>query len=153
MTIWEVKLLPLFTLYTTNSGISLLYGSNGVSKRVTVVCEKESTKPCLCSKLSLFKTPWQILEVQLQLSSLDSSLPYLRPLKWVTVWLYNSRSIKHTACQSWKCQNFNFQLWLVTFFIPLEVEGNTVPHLKGLRCGKDESTGLSCGWMLSECCR
>ena len=91
---FKVKVL---TLYTNNSGISLLYGSNRLSKRVTVVCEKESTKPCLCSKLSLFMTSWQMLEVQPQLSSLDSSLPYLRPLQWVTVWLYNSRGIKDTA--------------------------------------------------------
>ena len=97
MTIWEVKLLPLFTLYTTNSGISLLYGSNGVSKRVTVVCEKESTKPCLCSKLSLFKMPRQILKVQLQLSPLDSSLPYLRAFPWVTVWPYISNGIENTT--------------------------------------------------------
>ena len=35
--------------------------------------------------------------------------------------------------------------------ITLEVQGCTVPHLKGLRYGKDESRGLSCGCTSSIC--
>ena len=55
------------------------------------------TKPCLCSKLSLFKMPWQILEVLPQLRSLDPSLPYLRAFQWGTIWPYTSRCIKTTT--------------------------------------------------------
>ena len=35
--------------------------------------------------------------------------------------------------------------------IPLEVQGHTVPYLKGLRYGKDESRGISCGCTSSIC--
>ena len=41
-----------------------------------------SKMPRLCNKLSLFKMPWQMLKVLPQLSSLDPSLPYLRPFQW-----------------------------------------------------------------------
>ena len=71
----------------------------------TVVFIWESTKPHLCSKLSLFKTFWQTLEVQLQLSLLNLSLPYLRPFQWGIVWSNTSQDIKNTTSQSWK---FNF---------------------------------------------
>ena len=37
----------------------------------------------------------------------------------------------------------NLQLWFVIFLMPLEVQGSTVPNLKDLRYGKDESRGLS----------
>ena len=36
-------------------------------------------------------------------------------------------------------------------FIPLEVQGHTVPHWKALRHGKDESRGLSYDSTLSIC--
>ena len=45
----------------------------------------------------------------------------------------------------------NFQLWLVIFLIPLEVQGHKVPHLKGLKDGKDESSELCCGYTSSIC--
>ena len=67
----------------------------------------ESTRPVLCSKLPFFKTSWQILEMPLELSPPFSSLPYLRALKWGTIWPYTSRGIKNTSSQSWK---FNFYL-------------------------------------------
>ena len=75
------------------------------SSRATVVTDWESTKSHLCSKLSRFKMSWQMLEVQLQLSPLDSSLPYLRLFQWGTVWAYTSQDIKNKTSQSWK---FNF---------------------------------------------
>ena len=65
----------------------------------TVVTDWESTKPHLCSKLSLFKASWQMLKVQSQLSLLDPSLPYLRPFQWGTVWPYSSSGIKNTTGQ------------------------------------------------------
>ena len=63
----------------------------------TMVTDWESIKPHLWSKLSLFKTSLQMLEVQLQLSPLYSSLPYLRPFQWGTVSPYISRGIKNTT--------------------------------------------------------
>ena len=45
----------------------------------------------------------------------------------------------------------NFQLWPVLFLIPLELQGQTVPHWKALRYGKDESRGLSYDRTLSIC--
>ena len=83
----------------------------------TVICEKESTRPHLCSKPSLFMISWQMLEVQPQLSSLDSSLPYLRPFQWGNVWPYTSRDIKNTAGQSWKCLNLLDKSWTLTCHI------------------------------------
>ena len=62
----------------------------------TVRNDWESTKPRLCSKLSLFKMPWQMLEVQSQPSCLDPSLLYLRAFQWGTVWHSTSRGIKNT---------------------------------------------------------
>ena len=52
----------------------------------TVAEDWESSKPCLCSKLALFKTSWQMFRVLLQLGSLVSYLLYLRAFKWGTVW-------------------------------------------------------------------
>ena len=69
------------------------------------ITDWESTKPHLCSKLPLFKRSRQMLDVKPQLSHLDSSLPYLRPFQWGTVWPYTSSGIKNTTGQSWK---FNF---------------------------------------------
>ena len=52
------------------------------------------TKPCLCSKLSLFKIFWQMLKVLQQLSCLDPSLPYLRAFQWGMVWSNTLRGFK-----------------------------------------------------------
>ena len=68
----------------------------------TVVTDWESIKPHLWSKLSLFKTSLQMLEEQIQLSPLYSSLPYLRPFQWGTVSPYISRGIKNMTSRSWK---------------------------------------------------
>ena len=81
---------------------SLVHLSNFLS---TVVTDWESIKPHLWSKLSLFETSLQMLELQLQLSLLYSSLPYLRPFQWGTVSPYISRGIKNMTSQSWK---FNY---------------------------------------------
>ena len=43
-----------------------------------------STRPCLCSKFSVFQTPWEMLKMLPQLNPLDPSLPYLRDFKWGT---------------------------------------------------------------------
>ena len=44
----------------------------------TVLFYWESPKPCLCSKMALFMMFWQIFKLLLQLSPLNSYLPYLR---------------------------------------------------------------------------
>ena len=80
---------------------------NKAEKPFTVPTIWESKRPVLCSKLPFFKTSWQILEMPLELSLPFSSLPYLRALKWGTIWPYTSRGIKNTSSQSWK---FNFYL-------------------------------------------
>ena len=66
----------------------------------TVVSDWESTKPHLCSKLSLFKMSWQMLKVPLQLSPLATSLPYLRTFQWGTVRPCILRGIKSTTHQN-----------------------------------------------------
>ena len=43
------------------------------------------------------------------------------------------------------------QLWTVLFLIPLEVQGHTVPHWKGLITVKYEPRGLKCGRTLNIC--
>ena len=48
----------------------------------TMMCIRESTMLCLCNKLSLFKTSWQMLEEMPQLSPLAWYLPYLRAFQW-----------------------------------------------------------------------
>ena len=78
-----------------------------ISNQTTVPTIWESTRPVLFSKMPFFKTSWQILEMPLELSLPFSSLPYLRALKWGTIWPYTSRGIKNTSSQSWK---FNFYL-------------------------------------------
>ena len=75
-------------------------------KGITVRNDWESTKPRLCSKLSLFKMPWQMLELLQHLNSLDPYLPYQRAFQWGTIWPYNSRGTKKID-QSWR---FNFYL-------------------------------------------
>ena len=70
---------------------------------VTVVCIRESTKPSLCSKLTLFKTFWQMLEVMLQLSPLTWVLPNLKAFQWGNVWPCISMGSKKTF-QSWNVQ-------------------------------------------------
>ena len=92
--------------------------------RGTVVTDWESIKPHLWSKLSLFKTSLQMLEVQLQLSPLYSSVPYLRPFQWGTVWPNISRGIKNTTSQSWKIFFYSvkldfFNVNLMYFWYPL----------------------------------
>ena len=53
---------------------------------IQLVCNNWiSTRPCLCSKFSIFKMPWQTLKVQPQLSVLKSYLPLLRAFKWGNV--------------------------------------------------------------------
>ena len=66
----------------------------------TVVRNWESTKPHLCDKLPLFKTPWWILRVLPQLCPLESFLQYLRAFQWGTVWPCNLRGFKNTTGQS-----------------------------------------------------
>ena len=43
----------------------------------------------------------------------------------------------------------SFQLWIVIFLMPLEVQSHAVPHWKALRYGKDKSRRLSCGSTLN----
>ena len=50
---------------------------------------------------------------------------------------------KRPAVARYGIEDFNFKI--LAFLIPLEVQGHTVPYLKGLRYGKDESKGLNCG--------
>ena len=70
-----------------------------------MVCIRESTKSHLCSKLSLFKMSWCMLEMLLQLSPLVWYLPYLRAFQWGTVWTCTSRGIKNMTNQNWNIQN------------------------------------------------
>ena len=51
-----------------------------------VVLNWESPKPCLCSKFACFMTSSQMFKLLLQLSPLNSYLPYLKAFKWGTVW-------------------------------------------------------------------
>ena len=48
-------------------------------------------------------------------------------------------------------QKLNFQLWLVVFLIPLEVQSHKVPHLKALRHSIYETRRHSCGSSSSIC--
>ena len=52
----------------------------------TMLLNWESTKSCLCNKFPLFRMSWWMLRVLLQLSPLESSLPYLKAFQWGTVW-------------------------------------------------------------------
>ena len=45
----------------------------------------------------------------------------------------------------------HFQFSHVIFLLPHEVHGHTIRHLKALRCGKDDSRGLSCGSTFNIC--
>ena len=76
---WKIKVFFLFYL------------------QFTVCNDWVLRKPCLCSKLLLFKISWLMLEELLQLSSLDPSLPYLRAFQWGTLKTYTSRGIKNTT--------------------------------------------------------
>ena len=120
---WKRKTIPFFPhkhRQCGKNGIVFLFQVRKLkflACTYTVVTDWEPTKPHLCSKMSLFKISWQILEVQLQLRPLDSSLPYLRPFQWGTVWPYISKGIKNTTGQSWKrlilhnkSQTFKFDL-------------------------------------------
>ena len=51
-----------------------------------VVLNWESPMPCLCSKFARFITSSQMFKLLLQLSPLNSYLPYLRAFQWGTVW-------------------------------------------------------------------
>ena len=108
----------------------------------------ESTKPWLSSKSSLFKKSLQVLKVIPQLSPLVSYLPYLTAFKWGTLGPCTSKSIKNTTSEIWKLKFyqvninvFNFELSYLWY--PLRVKGNTIPHLKALRYGKNGPRGLS----------
>ena len=61
---------------------------NGLEPYFTVPTIWESTGPLLCSKLALFKTSWQMLEILPQVSPLFSSLLYLRAFQWGAEWSY-----------------------------------------------------------------
>ena len=78
----------------------------------TVLFDWESPKPRLCSKLALFMTSWQMFKLLLQLSPLNSYLPYLRAFQWGTVWPYTSSCIKTTTGQSWKFYFYYMNLWV-----------------------------------------
>ena len=108
------KLLPLWIATYFNSNFVFSPNSNTrlemISFRLlrigfliaTVRNDWVLTKPRLCSKFSLFKMPWLMLEVLPQLISLDPSLPYLRAFQWGTVWPYTSSGFKNMTGQSWK---------------------------------------------------
>ena len=90
--------------------------------RSTMVFIWESTKPLSCSKLSLFKTNRQMLDVLPQLSLLYSYLPYLRAFS--ISWPFASRGIKNTRGQSWKRlyllhKRWTFNFDLLHFWYPL----------------------------------
>ena len=73
------------------------------------------------------------------------SLPLLRALKWATVWTFILRGIGITKRQTFGFTNllnkigllWNFWLWNLITFLPLEVKLHTVPHFKALNSGKD----------------
>ena len=73
-----------------------------------------STRPCLCSNISIYKIPWQILKVQPQLSSLNQSLPYLRAFQWGTVWLYLKGYQKYDKPKL-KNLNLSNKSWIFNF--------------------------------------
>ena len=68
----------------------------------TVLFYWESPKPCLCSKMALFMMFWQIFKLLLQLSPLNSYLPYLRAFQWGNVWPYG---LVRKVLNSQKAQN------------------------------------------------
>ena len=68
----------------------------------TVLFYWESPKPCLCSKIALFMMFWQIFKLLLQLSPLNSYLPYLRAFQWGNVWPYG---LVRKVLNSQKAQN------------------------------------------------
>ena len=62
----------------------------------------ESLQPCLCSRMALFMMFWQIFKLLLQLSPLNSYLPYLRAFQWGNVWPYG---LVRKVLNSQKAQN------------------------------------------------
>ena len=103
--LWEIHQNAVFPYEISRHIENTIFATkieNTITEIATMVTDWESTKPHLCSKLSIFKMSWQILEVQPQLISLDSSLPYLRIFQWGTLWPCVSRGIKNTTSQSWK---------------------------------------------------
>ena len=78
---------PVCGVYDFNNFFQQLFDShvqccyNGTTNTVAFIWE--STKPGLCSKLSLFKKSWQMLKVLPQFNPLVSYQPYLRAFKWV----------------------------------------------------------------------
>ena len=68
----------------------------------TVLFYWESPKPCLYSKMALFMISWQIFKLLLQLSPLNSYLPYLRAFQWGNVWPYG---LVRKVLNSQKAQN------------------------------------------------
>ena len=93
-----------------------LFSNSNPSIKPTVRNNWVSTRPCLCSKFSIFKMSWQMLKVLPQLSPLDQSLPYLRAFQWGTVWLYISSGIKNTTGQTWKVKIYFIKVdfWTLT---------------------------------------
>ena len=91
----------------------------------TVLAIGNKIKPLLCSKLALFKTPWQMFRVLTLLSRLGSYLPLLRAFQWGTAWPFSLRDIKITTSQSWKfyfhvLSRFRFfNFYLSYFWYPL----------------------------------
>ena len=98
--------LRLVTLSKTSKGYTfqtkVMYSYFSRLRPHTVCNNWVSTRPCLCSKSSIFQMPWQILKVQPQLSPLKSKILQLRAFKWGTEWPYTSRGIKNMTVQSWK---------------------------------------------------
>ena len=87
---WILVILPLYEIKWVLFKRLFCYVKALPSLRLpnTVVPNWESTMPCLCCKFPLFKMSWWMLRVLPQLSSLESSLPYLRAFQWGTLWSF-----------------------------------------------------------------
>ena len=113
----------------------------------TVVFIWESTNPHLCSRFSLFKTSWPMLEVPPQQSPQVSYLLYLRTFKWGTVWHSTSRGIRTARILIQKFQKSllllseveSLNLQVVAVLMLFEIKPHTVPHLKVINNGNDFS--------------
>ena len=75
----------------------------------------------LYSKLSLFRTSWQMLKVMPQVNPLDSYFPYMRAFKWDTAYLkgdpkYDVSNLKYLNLLS---KNLIFNFTLLYFWFPL----------------------------------
>ena len=71
----------------------------------------------LCSKLTLFKTSWQILRILAQLSPLGSYLPYLRAFQWGTPLSSTLRGNKNMTSQIWVLSaKFRYLIFDLSYF-------------------------------------